>query len=68
MKKYIFNPFVLVWVLFGVIIYSEYTFEIFNNHLIQQLSYLEWLRYIIPFTLLLLYCVAYFANEKRKVY
>ena len=67
-KKYFFNKFILIWVVFGLFIYFYSLFDILlNKKLFSEYYDIISLKYLLILIVLILYVIAYFRfNQKSK--
>ena len=67
-KKYFFNKFILIWVVFGLFIYFYSLFDILlNKKLFSEYYDIISLKYLLILIVLILYVIAYFRfNRKSK--
>jgi len=69
-KKYFFNKFILIWVVFGLFIYFYSLFDILlKKKLFSEYYDIISLKYLLILIVLILYVIAYFRfnrSQKRK--
>gem|GEM_PF-5646941 len=61
--KYFLNIYIFIWASFGFIIYSGYTIYLFNNSLFKYLTFLDWIIYLMPYLIILIYCLLFIKHR-----
>ncbi|MCO6360947.1 hypothetical protein [Roseivirga pacifica] len=66
-EKIYLNPFILIWVIFGLLIYSYSYVDLFFNHpsTLNQFSFTNWLKLILPFYIMIAYCLAFISYKRN---
>lgn len=66
-EKYIFNPFILAWAVFGFVIFSYMWIEkIRFPDNFDNWTIIEWYKHIVIYLILTLYVILYFKRKKER--
>ena len=66
-RHYIFNKFILIWIVFGLVVHIYALLDlVINDKSLQDYTVRDFLKYIIVFTILVLYVFAY-SKVKREL-